>query len=343
MTAVLRVEVVTEVDDADWDERMLELGAPVFHSFAWSRFQHESTGGQPLFVSWVDAAEADTPLALAVAVRTPHPATRVGRLASRLLLESPPAAVEGPLNFVTPLQRWARDETSSVVEIHLGSFDARRQWLEGTPPRASHRFEFLLEPGDQDAVFRRMRKGTRYSIRRAERLGVTVARAEDAAGLRDFAELYRETRNRLTRAKGVNPSTRTAARHVATLEQLTQRDAARLFLAYHEDQPAAGCLFGVFGERAYYLQGGSNEQSRASGAVHLALFRAFEALAAEGVTTVNLGGVSAEAQQPGSLDHGLYEFKRGMGAEPVPCTGGTAAVRPVRGRLAHVARGILRR
>ena len=56
-----------------------------------------------------------------------------------------------------------------------------------------------------------------------------------------------------------------------------------------------------------------------------------------------VGGVPMSAQEPSSVDHGLYQFKLGLGTSPFPCVGGSLIIRPTRARGVSLMRRILRR
>jgi lipid II:glycine glycyltransferase (peptidoglycan interpeptide bridge formation enzyme) len=188
-----------------------------------------------------------------------------------------------------------------------------------------------------------MRKGTRSSVRLAEKLGVDVRRSETPDSLHAFVILYGETQRRLARTKGVRGRQHSAAERVAALQELTSHGAARLYLAFMDGEPLAGCLFGVFGAAAYYLESGAVERARTSGAVHFALVTAIRQFVAEGYTRINLGGAPAAAQNAESADHGLYQFKLGLGTREVACTSGTVPVRSFRATGAALTRRLMRK
>jgi hypothetical protein len=83
---------------------------------------------------------------------------------------------------------------------------------------------------------------------------------------------------------------------------------------------------------------GSDSRALKLGAVPAILLHAFDEFAEQGVPQVNLGGAAGGSATPGAPDNGLYEFKVGLGAEPVLCTSGRITPRSPRARA---LRGLL--
>jgi hypothetical protein len=334
----LALQVTEEVPPAEWDEEIRALGGSLYHTSAWSEFRAVDSA-QSLFFRWSDTASGEL-VALAAGVRRPPRSSRRGRLASYALIESPPATRRAGLNFVDPLRRWATTGAGRppLIEVQLGSFDARGEWAPGGPPGRLPRVEFLVGTLDPDTAIMTMRKNIRSQIRRAERLGVEVREGTAWDDLLVFARLYRQTAMRLLATKGVAPNREQPETRAAALQILARRGAARLYVAWFEGRPVAGCLFGVWDGAAYYLQNGADDRARTCGAVHHLLHHAIADFASQGYARVNLGGVPAEARDEASIDHGLYHFKAGFGTEPIACLGGSLVLRPGRARALAIAR-----
>jgi lipid II:glycine glycyltransferase (peptidoglycan interpeptide bridge formation enzyme) len=188
-----------------------------------------------------------------------------------------------------------------------------------------------------------MRKGTRGSIKRAEKLGVEVRRTDAPDDLLAFAKLYKETLDRLERKKGVRAAAVDPFQLAASLQLLTSSGTGRLYLAFAEGAEITGCFFTTFNRSAYYLLNGANGRALQIGGTPLTLLKALEDFAHEGFTRINLGGVAAEAASPASPDHGLYAFKLGLGTSPVSCTSGRLLVRPLRASAVKLALKVRRR
>jgi Acetyltransferase (GNAT) domain len=334
--AVLNLHVADVVQAEQWDNEIRALGGCLFHSHAWSEFRSvDST--QPLFFRWTEE-ENDELVGLAMGIQRPPPTSRLGRVASQVLIDSPPATARQVADFLTPLGLWAMRQRRSVGELQLGSFDARGPWAATDPPRPAHRYEFLFPSCDPVDVLQGMRKGTRSSVKRAQRLGVEVRVGGSSEDLLSFAQLCERTAQRLSKTKGLPPMGQPPRSRAAALAILVRRGAGRLYMAFLDGDPIAGCFFGIWDSSAYYMQSGANDRARDSGAVHLVLHRAISDFMVEDFSRVNLGGVSAEAQNESSVDHGIYNFKLGLGTEALACTGGSLVIRPHRARAIAMAR-----
>jgi hypothetical protein len=332
----LQFEAVHEVDRASWDAHVTDLGGSVFHTHAWAMFLRQQRGGQPVFARWVNTAGEVA--AIAVGLLWTPVENRLGRMAMILSFDAPPASGDGvSIPHVEPLVSWARRE--GFIALRLGSFEGGGRVWHGDLRDCRERIEFLASPGEERELWRRMRKGSRSGIRRAERLGVEVERAGEAQAAL-FADLFESTAVRLRREKQVELGRIDTARFAASLEALLASRRGRLYLARFDNEYVAGCFFGVAGGSAYYLYNGSTEEALRVGATPLTIFRALTEFSEEAFERINLGGVPASARDPGSPDHGLYAFKLGLGTEPVICHEGRIRLHPFRLRLFDIARSI---
>jgi lipid II:glycine glycyltransferase (peptidoglycan interpeptide bridge formation enzyme) len=93
--------------------------------------------------------------------------------------------------------------------------------------------------------------------------------------------------------------------------------------------PIASVVVGTCGGKAYYLYGGATPDGLALNAPKGLLWFAVQQEYGNGVREFNLGGMSATADRPDSLDHGLYKFKTGFGASQRSCISGRKVLRPV--------------
>lgn len=92
-------------------------------------------------------------------------------------------------------------------------------------------------------------------------------------------------------------------------------DGVRIWRADLGREKVAAMLFLIHGRAATYHMGWSNEAGRRNAAHNLILWQAIEALKAEGITSLDLGGVNTE-QSPG-----VARFKLGTGGAPVTLCG----------------------
>lgn len=327
-----------------WDDALLGTGGVVFHSTAWAAHKTGAGEGDPLFCLWRDGAEGEV-VGRGLGVRRPGEGSRAGRIAAKLGFDSPPATASAGRDFVAPLQSWAR-QSPALVEVTLGSYDALGPWREEPLPRSRPRTEYVLPPiGGEEELWSAMRKLARRKVKKAEKDGQEGREAPGPEELREFVAVYRTTEQRLSQAKrgyvpDVGPD---AEAFAASIEQLTERGAGRLFASFAGGRLEAGTFFATFGERAYMIYSGATDEGREAGAPFLAMFAALRELRAAGYEQIGLGGAAGDAAEPGSGDHGLHQFKTRFGAAAEPRTSGALLVRPLRAKAVAGARRLVRR
>jgi hypothetical protein len=327
----LSVVAADATDHHARDREVAACGGTVFHTAAWARYRCADGRGSPLFLQW-QRARAAPAVAVALAIVRPPRRSARGHVAASLQIDGPPCAPGAGEDFVTPLVAWAR-RRPAFVEIRLGSYDERVAWQPGAPPRPHVRLELVVTPERGVDPLDAMRKMARRAIRRAERRGVTVGPATAMEDLDALASLYAGTVARLRETKGVVVQIPPHGEIVRSLRVLVASGAGHALLAREGGRAVAGCAFAVHEGAAYHLFNGASRDGLDAGAVPLTFLTALRRYAASGYDRVNLGGVAGDAQAPESPDHGLYEFKAGLGGQPVRCTSGHVVLGRLRSAL----------
>ena len=158
----------------------------------------------------------------------------------------------------------------------------------------------------EDEILKTFDKDTRWSVRTAEKRGVTVEERGDDASLGEVTALYEETGRRgefITRASAYYPRVWRA---------LIDAGHATLYAALVEGRIAAAAVIFWCGERALYMYGASGEAARKSYAAYALQWHAMRAARAKGSRRYDFGGVPVD---PGEShpQYGLYLFKKGFG------------------------------
>ncbi|HET7121225.1 MAG TPA: GNAT family N-acetyltransferase [Solirubrobacterales bacterium] len=276
-----------------------------------------------------------------LAIRKPSQGSRAARLATKVAFDSPPAGPPGT-DYLTPLRSWARS-SPALIEVGLGSFDARGPWGPGDLPNPRQRVEFVMPPGDADAVWEAMRQLARRKVKKARKSEFEISRPVSAAELAPFTEVYEVTQARLERDKGyVAGFELDRENFAAALAELTTRDRGRLYAASRGGRLEAAVFMATFGERAYMVYSSATDEGRELGAPFLVLFEALHELREDGFSVLNLGGAAGDAADPSSSEHGLHQFKTRFGAEVVPHTSGVLQPRPGRARVVRSVRRLVR-
>jgi hypothetical protein len=325
-----------------WDDALLTVGGVVFHSEAWAAHKTSGGEGDPLFCLWRQGAGGDV-VGRGLGIRRPSRHSRLSSIVAKIGFDSPPAtgAFEG--DFVAPLSAWAR-RSPGVIEVGLGSFDVLGSWLVDPAPRPKARCEYVLPPGTEEDLWSGMRQLARRKVKRAEKNEIECRETRSPEDLLAFAEVYRVTEERLSRAKDYVPdSGLDGERFAGSLSQLIEPGAGRLYAAYAGGRLEAGTVFATFGRRAYMIYSAASDEAREAGAPFLVMFNALRELRRDGFEHLNLGGAAGDAADPGSPDHGLHLFKTRFGTQVESRTSGSLALRPLRSKLVEGGRRLVRR
>ncbi len=155
-----------------------------------------------------------------------------------------------------------------------------------------------------------LRATWRHDLQRAERRGLLVEIDRHGKATLPWLTQNVELDRRLRGYRG--PSQKLALQLVLAARPY---DEALVLVASREGRRIGGILAIRHGDTATYLIGWTGAEGREMRATHLLLWRAMEALAAEGVRRFDLGGIN-----PGEAP-GLTLFKRGLGGQEYELVG----------------------
>lgn len=163
---------------------------------------------------------------------------------------------------------------------------------------------------DEERLLSRMHEKTRYNIRLAERKGIKVENVEcERQNVEIFLNLLRET---VKRDKFKTHSEEYYRKMIDVLgaETLkrgnTETFSVRLWLAYANNEPAAGAIIGYFGDTATYLHGASSYKHRALMAPYLLHWEVMRQAKIAGYKWYDFWGID-EKKWPG-----ITRFKKGF-------------------------------
>lgn len=187
---------------------------------------------------------------------------------------------------------------------------------------------------DPDAVHRRFKRSqVQRNIRRAEREGVQVRRAEAP---RDLVHTYYDLHLRTRQRQGVPAQPR---RYFELLwDQVLARGLGSVSLAYAGSTPVAGAVFLDWNGTVVYKYGASDATAWSLRPNHLIFWDAIRRACIEGNHTFDFGRTELS-------NTGLREFKAGWGAEELPLTYASFAEHPRQpsGELPKVVQRLLQR
>ena len=173
---------------------------------------------------------------------------------------------------------------------------------------AEHTVMLDLTKSEAD-LMKNLRRQTRYEVRRAAKLGLTVDWSNSEAIFREFERVQSDT---AARQHFVPPSLRTLL-----AERLAFGDQARLYVARTADaQPVAYGLILMAGDEAEYFEAASTDLNRKLPGSYALQWQVIRDLKALGLKRYNLWGIAP----PGAKHHryaGVTTFKTGFGGDLV--------------------------
>lgn len=234
---------------------------------------------------------------------------------------------------VSAIAAWARTftaEKSAILlrlETHFANSDETRknllassgfralpdQWSLWNLPRANMVVDIRAP---EEELLKRMRKKHREHINRAQRSGLEIVASTEAEDLRAFYSLLLKSSDRQGFA------VRDFSYFLCLREQLMLGNRGSLFLAYMDGKPVAGILCAHFGSTSHYLYGGfdwSARQAYANEALHWTAIQWAKKLGCIHYDMVGAGTPYPPVE--GNQGYGLYNFKKGFGAELVYSAG----------------------
>ncbi len=151
-----------------------------------------------------------------------------------------------------------------------------------------------------------MRKTTRYLIRQAQKLGVTIEINRDLKDMEEFLSLYSQTamRHRFVEHKSIKEE----------FEQFVKDDKILLFKGYYQKKLISSALIIFYNQQAIYHHSASIEQKIPVN--YLLQWEAILEAKKRGISRYNFWGIAP----PGKSRHpwkGLTIFKQGFGGEAI--------------------------
>lgn len=173
---------------------------------------------------------------------------------------------------------------------------------------------------EEEALFAGLEKDTRWSVRQAEKRGVSVRDASGDDDLRALYDLYAETGQR------AGFITRTWDYYRRMWGTLVAEGHAKVRLAEKDDKPVAGALTWRCGEREVYQSAATNDAGRSAYAAYGLLWQCIIEARKGGARRFDFGGIPADVTRKDDPMYGPYMFKKGFGGTPRRFVGAHDAV-----------------
>ena len=169
--------------------------------------------------------------------------------------------------------------------------------------------ELDLAP-EEDALFAALEKDTRWSVRQADKRGVSIRAAKGDDDLRALYDLYAETGQR------AGFITRTWDYYRRMWGTLVDEGHAKVRLAEKDGKPVAGALTWRCGEREVYQSAATNDAGRSAYAAYGLLWRCIIEARNGGARRFDFGGIPVDVTRKDDPMYGPYQFKKGFGGTP---------------------------
>lgn len=152
-----------------------------------------------------------------------------------------------------------------------------------------------------DIIFQSFRKNTRYSIRQAQKKGVTIEKGEKESDLNIFFDLLEKTKERQE----------FSSYNKKYFKEITKEIDTDLFLAKYENKTIAASLFLYFGNTVTFLHSAFDHNYRNLNASTLIIFESIKDSKKKGCVKYDFWGIN-EKKFPG-----VTKFKKGFGGEEI--------------------------
>ena len=158
----------------------------------------------------------------------------------------------------------------------------------------------------EEEILAGMRKSTRYEIRHAQKMGVTVQISNSKESVRNFLELYRETSER----HGF-----VAHRLIQEeFEVFSREDKAIILSGYYKGDCIAGAIILFYAGQAIYHHGASLKSN--APVSHLVQWHAILEAKKRGIKLYNFYGIAPD-NKPNHPWRGITVFKKGFGGREI--------------------------
>ena len=182
--------------------------------------------------------------------------------------------------------------------------------LRESPMHLAAEHTVMIDLGaSEEEMLSRMRRQTRYEVRRADKLGIEVDKSNSEEIFREFQAVQAET----ARRQGFIPP----SLEVLLAEREAFKKNIQIYVARTaEGEPVAYGLIIGDGCEADYYEAASTDLNRKLPGAYALLWQAMRDLKKAGYERFNLWGI-APAGQPGHRYAGVTTFKTGFGGEVV--------------------------
>jgi peptidoglycan pentaglycine glycine transferase (the first glycine) len=316
-TQMMQIRLIE--DSAEWNNALLDLSATLYHSWEWGELV--ATDGWRVWR--VLASDGSSPRAAVQVLERRLPIPGLSILYAPRGIATRPSDSESFISVGTWLKDFVRrrraillradplilDTSNEERALHRTAefVDLPNQWSRWNQSRSNMVVDIK---GTEQEILRKMRPKHRQHINRALRDGHLIPAQSETPQLREFHDLLLKSSER----QGFAARPFNYLCHVR--QKLVAEERGLLLLARKGDRAVAGMMCTRFGSVCYFLYGGFDWKERQVHAMEVLHWKAIQWAKSVGCTHYDLGGSGTRyPPQEGNLGFGLYDFKKGLGAE----------------------------
>ena len=167
-------------------------------------------------------------------------------------------------------------------------------------------FQLNIKGKTEDEIFKEFHSKTRYNIRLATKKGVVIKEGT-RDDLKDFHKIMIETGARDNFI--IRP-----LEYFERMYDCLGPEHMKLLMAYHNDEPIAGIIPIMYGNKVWYLYGASSNRHRNLMPNYLLQWTMIQEAIKRGADMYDFRGVSGVVDES-HPQYGLYRFKKGFNAD----------------------------
>jgi hypothetical protein len=290
------MDILNPLDYPKWDEILLaSKGYSFFHTSLWARVLYDSYAYEPCFLTIIRDGKFSMLLPL-MEIRSVLTGNRGVSLPFTDYCEPIISSQDDWQNALEFLKVYGKNKQWKYLEFRGGEKE-----LQNPSSSSFYRHTLDLSP-DVDAVYAKLKKGTKGSIKKAIKEGVTVTQSNSLGAVQTFYNLHCQTRKR----KGVPPQPfnffQKLYDHVICLGY------GQVSLASYQGKIIAGAIYLHFGNEAIYKFSASDNNYLHVQPNNIFMWETIEWYCRNGYKRLCFGRTEL-------YNEGLRAYKKGWGAE----------------------------
>lgn len=291
----ISIQILNPITTPGWDDLLISIpGHSFFHSSKWARVLSESYGYSPQYFSVLEHEKllALVPLMEITSILT-------GKRGVSLPFTD---YCEPILHESIPFHELFSNIITHGKQKSWRSFELRggQSLLSGATASATYLRHTLNLTDTPEKIFRTFRRGTKSSIKKAEKENITIKTDCSEDSIMEFYELNCITR----KYHGLPPQPLSFFKSI--YQHILKEESGVVMIASYKGTNIAGCVFFHFSDEAIYKYGASKREYQELRATNLIFWNAINYYLKKGYKKLCFGRTEPE-------NEGLRRFKNGWG------------------------------